>query len=82
MLAPFKSGAFRLAADNQVTIIPVTLFDCKTRFPYDMFRGKPGKLRVEVHPFLVPQEGEKKPEAERLNEACYALILQSLQTAK
>jgi 1-acyl-sn-glycerol-3-phosphate acyltransferase len=81
-LAPFKLGAFRLAADNQVTIIPATLFDCKKRLPYDMFRGKPGRLRVEVHPFLVPQEGDKKAEGERLKKACYNLISQSLETAK
>lgn len=80
MLAPFKSGAFRLAADKQVTIIPATFYDCKRLLPYDMFRGKPGKLRVEVHPFLVPSSENKKEESERLKEACYQLILQPLQS--
>jgi len=79
LLAPFKTGAFRLAADNQVTIIPATFFDCKRLLPYDIFRGKPGKLRVEVHPFLVPSGGDKKAETNSLKEQCYQLILQALQ---
>ncbi len=79
LLAPFKTGAFRLAADNQVTIIPATFFDCKRLLPYDIFRGKPGKLRVEVHPFLVPTSGDKKAEANSLKEQCYQLISQTLQ---
>ena len=78
-LAPFKSGAFRLAADNQITIIPATFYDCKRLLPYDIFRGKPGKLKVEVHPFLVPGQGDKKAVANTLKEDCYQLILQTLQ---
>jgi len=79
LLAPFKSGAFRLAAANNITIIPATFCDCKRLLPYDIFRGKPGKLRVEVHPFLVPEEGNEKVVANSLRERCYQLILQSLQ---
>ena len=79
LLAPFKTGAFRLAADNQITIIPATFFDCKRLLPYDIFRGKPGKLRVEVHPFLVPSGGDKKAEVNSLKEQCYQLISQTLQ---
>lgn len=78
-LAPFKMGAFRLAASKGVTIIPATYLDCKTKFPFNFFKGYPGRLRVVVHPFLKPRENNPA-EAERLKEECYRLILQPLQT--
>jgi 1-acyl-sn-glycerol-3-phosphate acyltransferase len=77
-LAPFKMGAFKLAADKNVTIIPATFLDCKKRLPFDIFKGSPGILRVIVHPFLNPQENSSA-EATRLKEACYQSILQPLQ---
>lgn len=78
LLAPFKSGAFRLSASKGVTIIPATFYDCKRLLPYDNFRGKPGVLRVDVHPFLEPKE-DSSEEADRLKSECYRIILQSLQ---
>lgn len=78
MLAPFKSGAFRLSATKGVTIIPAAFHDCKRRLPYDNFRGKPGTLRVDVLPFLEPK-ADNQEEALRLQKECYRIILQSLQ---
>lgn len=77
-LAPFKSGAFRLSATKGVSIIPASFHDSKRLLPYDPFRAKPGVLRVDVHPFLVPKE-DSALEAERLKTDCYRIILQSLQ---
>ncbi|MCH1437180.1 MAG: 1-acyl-sn-glycerol-3-phosphate acyltransferase [Flavobacteriales bacterium] len=45
----FKSGAFRLALEQQVDLVPVTFLDNKKRFPCGYFGGSPGKLRVCVH---------------------------------
>lgn len=78
-LAPFKMGAFRLAAEKNVPIIPATYLDCKAKFPFNFFKGYPGRLRVVVHPVLKPRENNPA-EAERLKEECYRLILQPLQT--
>ena len=80
-LAPFKSGAFRLAVAHQIPIIPVTYLDCKRRFPFSIWRGGPGRLRVVVHPLLEPQENSPE-EAARLQSACYRIILQTLQSNK
>jgi len=30
----------------------MTFYDCKKRFSYTFFSGKPGKLRVKVHQFI------------------------------
>jgi len=51
-LAPFKNGAFRLAIEHQIPIIPMTFYDVKKRFSWKFFSGWPGKLRVKIHPFI------------------------------
>ena len=37
----FKNGPFRLAVEEQVSIIPITFADNKRLFPISYFRGKP-----------------------------------------
>ncbi len=50
LLDEFKDGAFRLAIEHKIPLIPITLHDNKKRFPYDIFsEGGPGKLRVRIH---------------------------------
>ncbi|KAA3622285.1 MAG: 1-acyl-sn-glycerol-3-phosphate acyltransferase [Flavobacterium sp.] len=50
LLDEFKDGAFRLAIEHKIPLIPITLHDNKRRFPYDIFsEGGPGKLRVRIH---------------------------------
>jgi 1-acyl-sn-glycerol-3-phosphate acyltransferase len=52
VLADFKNGAFRLAIEHQIPIVPITMYDCKKRFSYTFFSGSPGKLRVKIHQFI------------------------------
>ena len=52
ILSEFKSGAFRLAIEHQIPIVPMTFYDCKKRFSYTFFSGSPGKLRVKIHNFI------------------------------
>lgn len=54
VLDDFKDGAFRLAIDHKIPIVPMTFHDCKKRLPYS-FKGGPGKLRVVVHPIIPTQ---------------------------
>lgn len=51
-LSDFKNGAFRLAIEHQIPIVPISFMDCKKRFSYTFFSGKPGKLRVKIHSFI------------------------------
>jgi 1-acyl-sn-glycerol-3-phosphate acyltransferase len=51
-LAPFKDGAFRLAINHQIPIVPITFLDNKKRFPYVFTKGKPGVLRAYIHSFI------------------------------
>ncbi|WP_299610759.1 lysophospholipid acyltransferase family protein [uncultured Aquimarina sp.] len=49
MLDEFKDGAFRLAIDHQIPILPLTFLDNKKRFSYTFFSGSPGLMRAFVH---------------------------------
>jgi 1-acyl-sn-glycerol-3-phosphate acyltransferase len=52
ILDEFKSGAFRLAIEHQIPIIPITFAYNKKRFSYVFFSGSPGRMRVKIHEFI------------------------------
>lgn len=52
ILDEFKGGAFNMAIDHNLTIVPMTFYDNKERFSYTFFSGKPGLMRVKIHPFI------------------------------
>ena len=45
----FKNGPFRLAVEEQVSIIPITFADNKRLFPISYFEEKPGVARITIH---------------------------------
>jgi len=50
LLCDFKSGAFRLAIEHQIPILPMTFADNEKRLPYDFLAGgSPGKMRATIH---------------------------------
>lgn len=52
LLDEFKDGAFRLAIEHKIPVVPITFADNKKRFPYHFTSGGPGKMRVKIHRFL------------------------------
>ena len=78
LLDEFKDGAFRLAIEHQIPIVPMTFFDNKERFSYTFFSGSPGKMRVKIHPFIetkgLPLEAKKE-----LKDRARQIILTDLQ---
>lgn len=49
-LSKFKDGAFRLAIENGVSIVPVSILDNYKRLPEGNMRmSSPGRMRVHVH---------------------------------
>lgn len=77
VLSDFKNGAFRLAIEFQIPIVPMTFYDCKRRFSYTFFSGKPGKLRVKVHQF-IGSNGFNIKESELLKKQTFNLIYNEL----
>lgn len=52
LLDEFKDGAFRLAIDHHIPIVPLSFADNKERFSYTFFSGSPGEMRVKIHHFF------------------------------
>lgn len=76
-LAPFKDGAFRLAINHQIPIVPFSFLDNKKRFSYTFFSGGPGKLRVTTHP-LILTEKLKVEDSKIIRKKAFELIENSL----
>lgn len=49
LLDEFKDGAFRIAIEHQLPILPMTFGDVKERFSFTFFSGSPGKMRIKIH---------------------------------
>lgn len=78
VLDQFKDGAFRLAIEHQIPIVPLTFHDSKKRFSYNFFTGGPGKLRVKIHRFLCTK-GLRPEDRRELKEQTREIILEELQ---
>ena len=73
-LAPFKNGAFQLAVEAGVPILPITFPDNRRRFPDFTQGGTPGRIRATVHAPIETAGAD--PDA--LNAQVYDLILGEL----
>ena len=51
-LSPFKNGAFSLAIEHQIPIVPQLYLDCKRLFSWDFFKGAPGTFRIKQCEFI------------------------------
>ena len=77
-LKKFKNGPFRLAIEQNLTIIPITMPDNKNIFPQEYFKGRPGIVRVKVHKAIDPNKLEEKT-IENLNTSVYNTIFEQLK---
>lgn len=79
LLDEFKDGAFRLAIEHQIPIVPMTFPDNKERFSFSFFSGSPGIMRAKVHKF-VSTEGltleDKKTLKDKIRQIIYHQLLQ------
>ncbi|WP_344727167.1 MULTISPECIES: lysophospholipid acyltransferase family protein [Corallibacter] len=78
ILDTFKDGAFRLAINHQIPIVPLTFYDNKKRFSFSFFSGGPGKMRVKIHRFLST-EGLTTQATKLLNNQARSIILNALE---
>ena len=85
-LAPFKHGAFTMAIEHQVPMVPLSFLDNKKRFPWSYggligaSKGFPGILRVNTHE-PIQTKGMVKDDRVELNEKVREIILKDLRTA-
>ena len=77
-LDDFKDGAFRLAINHHIPVVPITFGDNKKRLSYTFFSGGPGIMRVKVHKFISTKDLTIK-ETKTLNKQAKEIILEQLQ---
>jgi len=77
LLAPFKNGAFRIAVEHGLPLLPVVLYDNKKRLPYALWKGSPGKMRYKILP-PVETKGLTQDDTEDLKNYVYTLIYNAL----
>ncbi|WP_369765902.1 lysophospholipid acyltransferase family protein [Flavobacterium sp. WC2429] len=78
VLDTFKDGAFRLAIEHQIPIVPITFGDNKKRFSYTFFSGSPGIMRVKIHSQVdtISKTGtDRKAIRENVRDIVYAQLM-------
>lgn len=55
-LRPFKSGAFRLASEQGLSLLPVSIVGTREVLPAKTMKLLPGKVRLVVHPAIDPED--------------------------
>ncbi len=80
ILDSFKDGAFRLAIEHHIPIVPMTFPDNKKRFSYSFFSGKPGLMRAKVHSFIDTSaySADSKQDIHQLRNTSREMILAQL----
>lgn len=75
MLAPFKIGAFRLAVEENIPLLPLVFPDNKRHQPYNFLAGGfPGMLRAIILPPIEPADKDTK----QLRDECHHKMLRAL----
>lgn len=81
LLDEFKGGAFNLAIDHKLPIVPMSFYDNKERLSYTIFSGSIGVMRVKIHPFIETKDLIHEDKKTLKNQA-RELILNDLQADK
>jgi 1-acyl-sn-glycerol-3-phosphate acyltransferase len=78
ILSEFKNGAFSLAIEHKIPIVPISFLDCKKRFSYTFFSGGPGVLRVKFHDPIYTDNMTIEKDKDLLKQQVYDLIYKDL----
>jgi 1-acyl-sn-glycerol-3-phosphate acyltransferase len=79
LICEFKNGAFRLAIEHQIPIVPMTFADNLKRLPYDFLSGgSPGKMRATIHK-PIPTKGLTIAAKNTLRDKTRTLIYNELK---
>ena len=76
-LNPFKRGAFKIAIDHQLPVVPMVFYDCKRKHPWYPNFGYPGELRVQTYSEILPPKAIE--ELEGLQDAARKIIDKGLR---
>ncbi len=77
VLDSFKDGAFRLAIEHQIPIVPISFGDNKRRLSYTFFSGSPGLMRAKIH-HHVNTQGKTLEDRKAIKEEVYQIVYNQL----
>ena len=77
VLDDFKDGAFRIAIEHGLPIVPMVFFDNKKRFSYTFFSGSPGRMRAKIYP-IIETKGKTLEDKNTLKHQVREIILHPL----
>jgi 1-acyl-sn-glycerol-3-phosphate acyltransferase len=77
LLNPFKRGAFKLAIEHQLPVLPMAFYDCKRKMPWYTYYGRPGTLRVQSFAPISTQ-GLNEDDLPQLQEQAYQTLYHAL----
>ncbi len=78
VLDEFKDGAFRLAINHSIPVVPIIFLDNKKRFSYTFFSGGPGLLRVWIKELIDTSEMTVE-DTQELNAQSREIIMSTLR---
>jgi 1-acyl-sn-glycerol-3-phosphate acyltransferase len=81
MKYPFKLGAFKLAIEKGLPVVPVTIFDNTKRFNVFTNFMSPGKMRMRVHAPISTKD-LTVDDAKALAETVFSIINKDLIKAQ
>lgn len=80
-LLKFRKGAFRVAVDRQLPVLPVTVIGTREVLPSDSLRIRPGAVRLVFHAPIDPPEGPPDRAVQTLCRQTRASIESTLEPA-
>lgn len=80
-LLPFKKGAFRVAIDQQMPVLPVTVSGTREILPADSLRLRPGRVTLRFHP-PIATEGMGVGQLGELRRRVHGIIDDGLAAAR
>ena len=66
-LIKFRKGAFRVAVDRKLPVLPMTVVGTRSLLPPGSLRIRPGRVRLIIHPPIRPGD---EPVDDAVNELC------------
>lgn len=81
-LLPFRKGAFRVASDRDLAVLPMTVIGTEKLMPPGSLRICPGRARLIIAPPIEPPEGTTEQRVAELSRTARDVIAGNLAAAR
>lgn len=81
LLKPFKNGAFKLAIDNKIPVVPITFYNNYKILPDEKFEYYPGTIKYKIHRAIETSHLNDE-DKDSLRDEIYTVIETELKNQK